>query len=141
MSRLNLRGKWAYPLALTLLQACTCDQIVSEQIRSPDDRHQVVVFSELCTYNTNLNTKVAVTSSDQASRWTENAFWATHGRSEGPYNDGGGPVVHARWAGNDTVVLTYNNSAVVRVRNQEIGGIVIRYEVDSVSVTGSATGD
>lgn len=135
MNRRFLNSKWVYPLAFATLQACTCDRIVSEQIRSPDDQRQVVVFSDLCGYNVSLNTKVAVVSSRRDSGWKGNAFIAFNGDPVGPYNAGGGPTVHARWVTNDTVVLTYHESARVKVQNLNVDGVAIRYEVDSASVT------
>jgi hypothetical protein len=132
MNRVCRRSRSWLTLAFAFaLRACTCDRITSEQTRSPDGRHQAVVFSDVCGYNVSLNTQVAVIPSDQTSRWKVNAFRAINGDPLGPTNAGGGPAVHARWAANDTLELTYHASAAVRTRNERVGEVVIRYVVNT----------
>jgi hypothetical protein len=109
-----------------------CDQPISPiaEIPSPDGRLRAVVFtSHGGNATSSLHTSVSIVPDGEAPGWPPNTFTALHrdeGSPQGPFF---GPSITVRWVDARTLEIAYDPRASALRRNEEVGGVRVRYVV------------
>ena len=112
-------------LTLFALAACsdTCADNEHQAVRSPNGKHLAILFDRDLGATTGFNTHVSVVDSNECAMGVGNTFIA----DQGTQVTGGGPWAEVSWIGPDLLLVRYDATARVFVKNENVGAVQVRY--------------
>lgn len=119
-------------LAVLIAPGCDlmpCNNHIVRKIRSPDGRHDAVMFQRSCGATTGFTTQVSVVAHGAAPSGGSNLFVADndHGKTaDTPWH---GPWADVRWRGPDRLRIVYDANARVFGKAGAEDGVQVEYAV------------
>jgi hypothetical protein len=119
------------PGVVAFLVACStacsdgCGNRVVQTVLAPGGRLRAVLFERNCGATTRFTTQVSVTSSIDAPSGIGNVFVADGGIAPTAW---GGPWAEISWRSRDRLLIKYDRSARVFVRNARVAGGSVEFE-------------
>lgn len=114
-------------LAMSACSGLGCSNQTATTLKSPDGKHQAVLFMRECGATTDFTTQVSVVNSWWPFHAIGNVFVADAydgGAKRGPW---GGPWAQIAWLSSQELLVTYDKRSRVFARNSTVHGVRITY--------------
>lgn len=115
-------------LALTNGCSDSCTDTIVSRSRSPDGRHDAVLYGRDCGATTGFSTQISVLDAGEQPTGSGNAFRADTDHGVGRAGDWGGPWAQAEWLSADQLLVTYAARSRLFEQVQVVSGVHVSYQ-------------
>ena len=96
-------------------------------VRSPDGRHEAVLFERNAGATTGFSTQISIVAADERPAGGGNAFIADDDNGRAKAAGWGGPYASMAWLGTQQLEISYDRDARLFRNEQRVEGVQVTY--------------